>query len=56
MAMIIKKTGFLLGAFAYAAVLFADNTRELKLSSPDGVHLGNGIGAAQVYTACLLDG
>ena len=29
----IKKTGFLLGAFAYAAVLFADNTRELKLSS-----------------------
>ena len=33
----IKKTGFLLGAFAYAAVLFADNTRELKLSSPDGV-------------------
>lgn len=29
-AMNIKKTGFLLGAFAYAAVLFADNTRELN--------------------------
>ena len=32
----IKKTGFLLGAFAYAAVLFAEYSRELNLMSRDG--------------------
>ena len=49
----IKKTGFLLGAFAYAAVLFADNTRELKLSSPDGVQQ---VGFYQRQTAPAVNG
>ena len=53
MAMNIKKTGFLLGAFAYAAVLFADNTRELKLSSPDGVQQ---VGFYQRQTAPAVNG
>ena len=52
-AMNIKKTGFLLGAFAYAAVLFADNTRELKLSSPDGVQQ---VGFYQRQTAPAVNG
>lgn len=34
----MKKIGFILGAMACAVSLFANNSKELKLSSPSGVH------------------
>lgn len=38
LAVMNKRIGFLFGIFVYAAFMFAGNARELKLTSPSGIH------------------